>query len=186
MKNNGFSLIELLVTLSVAGILLGVGIPSYQTFVKNSRISAALTELQAFVGLARSEAVSASQQVTLCASSDQSTCTGSWDQGWIIFTDLDGDRTVDSSDKDKLVKVYVGKKGGNKISLSGDNAGYIQFLSRGFTTASSATFTICDESKDLSMARGLIVSATGSSRRTIDSNSDGIYEDHDDNKLACI
>src|SRR3569832_2509448 len=73
----GFTLIELLVTLAIAVILLTVAVPNYQMFVANSRMASQANEVVGALSLARSEAVKRGTQVSVCASSDGATRTGS-------------------------------------------------------------------------------------------------------------
>jgi prepilin-type N-terminal cleavage/methylation domain-containing protein len=62
----GFTLIELMITLIVAGILLGIGVPSFNSFVKNNRIVSQSNELLADLTFARSEALKRSRDVHIC------------------------------------------------------------------------------------------------------------------------
>lgn len=101
-NDRGFSLIELLVTLSVAALLMSAAIPAYRSYVANTHMSAATNQFSAHLNTIRSEAVTRGLPVAMCASNDQSSCSnsGDWSTGWIVFTDSDGDAGVlDGTDK---------------------------------------------------------------------------------------
>jgi len=83
-RHRGFTLIELLVTLSIAAIMLTIAVPSFQSFLLQSRLSGHVNDLVLELASARSEAVKRGADVTVCASSDSATCTGTWQQGWIV------------------------------------------------------------------------------------------------------
>ena len=85
--SRGFSLLELMMTLTVAAILFGVGIPSFVDMVRNNRVAANINELSTAFAIARSEAIRRGANVTVCRSSDDATCGASWADGWIIFVD---------------------------------------------------------------------------------------------------
>lgn len=100
--NRGFSLVETLVALSLGAIALAYGVPSYQTFIANTRMSSATNLLLAHISAARSTAITRGLHVAVCASADQATCSGttSWETGWIVFTDADGEPGIlDGADK---------------------------------------------------------------------------------------
>ena len=86
-RSHGFTMIELMVTLVVLGILVGVGIPSFNTIMVNSRTSGLANDLTSAINLARSEAVKRAEQVTVCPSDDATTCSGAWTDGWIAIVD---------------------------------------------------------------------------------------------------
>lgn len=94
--DRGFSLIELVVTLSVAALLMSAAVPAYRNYVANTHMSAATNLFLAHLNTMRSEAVTRGLPVAMCASSDQSSCSnsGDWSTGWIVFTDSDGDAGV--------------------------------------------------------------------------------------------
>ncbi|TNF61933.1 MAG: prepilin-type N-terminal cleavage/methylation domain-containing protein, partial [Burkholderiales bacterium] len=73
---SGFTLIELMVTITVLAVLLGVGVPSFQATIQGNRITTAANDLVAALQYARSEAVRRGVNVTVCSSNDQSTCSG--------------------------------------------------------------------------------------------------------------
>ena len=81
----GFSLLELMMVVAVAGILLAIAVPSFRSFMQNSRLSTQANTLVYSLNLARSSAVKLDTAVQVCASSDGANCNGAaWDQGWLV------------------------------------------------------------------------------------------------------
>ncbi len=73
--NAGFTLIDLIVALVVAGVLSTVAVPSMRNFIQDARITTDTNELVLSLGLARSEAIERYTTVSLCASDDGIDCT---------------------------------------------------------------------------------------------------------------
>ncbi len=85
----GFSLLELMITLSVAAILLVIAVPSFRDLMHRNQVSAASNELLASVAYARTEAITRGQLVSMCPSTDNgATCAGgtTFESGWIVYT----------------------------------------------------------------------------------------------------
>ena len=72
----GFTIIELMMTVTVLALLLGIAVPSFMETVRNNRIISQNNELISSLNLARSEALKRSGSVSVCASADQATCSG--------------------------------------------------------------------------------------------------------------
>jgi type IV fimbrial biogenesis protein FimT len=86
-RHTGFTLIELVITIALLGILLAWAIPNVTTFIKNARMSGIANELSGDIGIARQEAQRRGRSVTICASVDGLICdtgTPEWTNGWII------------------------------------------------------------------------------------------------------
>ena len=82
---SGFTLIELMVTLAVLGILAAVGVPAMQALINANRLAGATGELTSALQLARSEAVRRGARVNVCRSADGSTCSAGTDWSrWIV------------------------------------------------------------------------------------------------------
>jgi type IV fimbrial biogenesis protein FimT len=87
----GFTVLELMVTLAVAAILFSVAVPGFQQLTQRNRIVTYTNDFIATVNYARSEAIRRAQPVSICASSDGASCSGTWSEGWIVFANADGD-----------------------------------------------------------------------------------------------
>ncbi len=81
---------EMLITIAVLAILVTLAVPNFRQFIQNNRLSAQANELVAAMQYARSEALQRGVEVRVCASSDQASCTGNWNQGWIAVADPGG------------------------------------------------------------------------------------------------
>jgi type IV fimbrial biogenesis protein FimT len=82
----GFTLVELMVTLAVVAILLGLAIPSFNDAILGTKLSTYANSLVASANVARSEAIKRNAAVTMCVSTDGASCaSGNWDQGWIVL-----------------------------------------------------------------------------------------------------
>lgn len=95
-KTCGFTLVELMVTLSVAAILLTVGIPGMRDLIANNRLTAATNLFVSSMNIARSEAIKQGRDATVCVSTSLAGCTaGNWQQGWLVWVDTDQDGNLD-------------------------------------------------------------------------------------------
>lgn len=161
-KDKGFTLLELMVVLAIAGILMTWGVSSFQNMVRNNRLTTVYNDFVAALHFARSEAVTRNASVTVCKSSNGTSCTGNWEDGWITFTDADGDAVVDAG-TDEILKVQSAL--GNSLTLSGNNnvTTRVTFANRG-ATSNNGTLTLCDP-RGASDARGLVISNTGRIRK---------------------
>jgi type IV fimbrial biogenesis protein FimT len=88
-RQTGFSITELLVVTVIVAILLAIAVPSYKYMTNSSRMSSEINSLLGDLQYARAEAIKEGQTVSLCVSSNGTTCSGSfaWANGWIVFPD---------------------------------------------------------------------------------------------------
>lgn len=89
----GFTLLELMITVAIAAILLAIAIPSFQATIANAQLTTQTNNFIAAIASARNEAIKNNARVTLCTSTSATTanplCTiSNWDAGWIVFIDV--------------------------------------------------------------------------------------------------
>lgn len=165
----GFSLIELLAVLAIAAVLLGVGLPSWRAFTASQGTSSASNGLLADILLARSEAIKRRERVTLCKSADGESCTdaGSWDQGWIVFVDADGNGLRAASEPVLQRQPPLGAS--LHATGNGTMARYVAYAPNGTTRQvgggfQAGTLTVCPASADPVTARLIVINANGRPR----------------------
>ena len=124
----GFTLIELMMTMVVVGILVTLAAPSFNDFVLKSRVNSATTELQMSLLLARSEAAKRNSGVTITPVN-----TAAWTQGWSV-TYVDGGGTTRTL---KTVDAYSGA-----MTVTGPTAALAYGRDGRLTGASAVTFTV--------------------------------------------
>lgn len=130
--------------------------PNMNTFVVSNRLTTQANEFVADLNLARSEAIKQASHVGVCASSNGSSCTGSWQNGWIVF--LDADASLGWTASDSVLRTHESLSGNN--TLSGPQT-TIVFNKSGLLalTAAASNYTLCNSQSGKS--RVINVQTTG-------------------------
>ena len=185
MKASGLSLVELLVTLVIAGLLMRIGAPAFRDLTAGTRSSAALNQLIGAVQYARSMAITRRTTVTLCPGMDRA-CFGrdQWHRGALLFQDQNGDGQIQAGDS-VLSRLPGIAADGRVYWRSFRNRTYLQFLPRGYTAWQNGSFLYCSASRAAREARMVILNAQGRIRRAEDRNGDGIVEDASGKPVSC-
>lgn len=144
----GFTLIELMIVLVIGGVLLGMAVPSFNTVIRNNRLTTEANNLVTAFNIARSEAIGRRTNITVCPSSDQATCTGGgWHQGWVVR----------DTAADEVIQVFAPMKGNPTVTST---AASVTYTAAGFITGGAAvSIGICMEGGD--EGRQINITATG-------------------------
>jgi len=161
MKNgqlNGFTALELIITMAIVTILLTTGVPAFKNYSWNLRMKAAMDALQSDLNLARGQAISHNIQTIICPATDGSDCSrqSAWHEGWIVFGDLNGDRHKQQGEP--LLKL-TGNVDLLSISSSSSRRN-LRFYPNGSAPGSNASIVFCD-ARGAAEAGKIIVSNSG-------------------------
>jgi type IV fimbrial biogenesis protein FimT len=181
---SGFTLLELMLVVTIAGLMLGFGVPAMGNFFRNARITGAANDVMGALHFTRSEAIKRRVPVTLCTSADPLNANPVCDAsalltGWVAFVDDNGDNVADASDGNGL------RDAGEAVLLqrepipatitarSSANPFRVTYLMNGFAqNANAAQLVLCDErgniptGGELSSARGIRIAVTGRAQVT--------------------
>lgn len=188
MKNRsrGFTLMELMVVVTLAGIILALGAPSFSEFRRSNRMAGIANDFLVGVQVARSEAIKRQVGVSMCPSetpeADDATCDadGAF-VGWIVFADPNNDcqRQTGEEILQAGSRIDTSPNPATRNYAVSDGA-CIGFAATGFTRqtpgpglARAEHTLFCDERGDgpqpgtiLSSSRGIEITATGRARIT--------------------
>lgn len=103
LPSSGFTLIELMITIAVLAVLMGLALPNMRDFVVANRLTSNVNSFVGLVNFARSEAITRNQSVVICPKISNTNIKCSTSQSWNkfeiqAFVDIDGDNERDASD----------------------------------------------------------------------------------------
>lgn len=175
-NHSGFTMIELLITISVAGILLALSIPSFREMTLNNQRAARTNELVRDLVFARSQAVALQRSVVICrsASPEAPSCGNGngngWEAGWAVFVDsgatpngtYDSGETLLRRHETMLSSDQLAKADAQRFTIRGNQnvAVRVRFTASG-TTADIGTLIACDSRNDFTKARAVSISISG-------------------------
>ncbi len=189
-RQRGFNIIELMITVAVFGVLLGVGVPGIQSYIYNSRMTTQINSFSTTLAHARSEAIKLNARVVVCLSSDGVACDGydsgnTWNQGWLMFVDRDRNNEVDEGGSgvddcaqdattDCVLTIFPAFPGTNVLTPAASVEDIVVYVGDGSSRcntdsdiatletcpSSTSFFTLCDF-RGAEYAKGVAVSTTG-------------------------
>lgn len=180
MRNQvGLTLVELVITLAIAGILIVGAIPSFVLMLDNSRGFDQANAYFNALSFARGQAVNLGQRVTVCnldETDGTTTCTDEWQHGVSVFIDFNGNGKVDSA-TDQVLR-QTGGLASRDTSKSSIPQKRITFNAEGMAISGNGSFTLCP-SGNVEIARKITISTSGRVRVTHQKDTGG------DDNLSC-
>ena len=161
-KSKAFTILELMITVSIMAILVTLGIPAFKDYALKQRLNAAVNALHGDLLLARSQAIHRDMQVTACPGDPTAGCAGSteWSDGWIVFGDSNEDREYQDNED-----VLRHGQGVEYMAIHSSSARTtIRFYPNGSAPGSNTSISFCGLGGP-EKARKLVISNLGRVRR---------------------
>lgn len=169
-RERGFTLAELMVTLTIMGILFAIGVPSYRNVTKSNRLSAEINGLLGDLQFARSEAIRDGQQVSVCVPTKSPPATGTcsaagtaWTGGWVVWVDWNADGIMDANE---ILRVQAPITSGDTVVPNNAALASLNFNREGFALGLGAntTFVAKDATATARFTHCLQVTTVGTVR----------------------
>ncbi len=160
LKNRlGFTLVELMIAITMLGILLAAAMPSFNSMVGDNRINA---EANKFIANLNYSRVAASTRATVINLSRKSATSKDWTQGWEIYTDQDAAGNTSRTVSDTLLRDVGPLDAGVSVNANTSGNAWISFNTNGMLNENGNTVVIafCDERGEAS-GRDITISFTG-------------------------
>jgi type IV fimbrial biogenesis protein FimT len=165
----GFTIMELMITVAVLAILMGIAVPSFSEMIRQNRLATQTNDLLTATNFARSEAVKRGSRVTLCPANGND-CSGNsqWSGGWLVITD-DGPNvgTLDAAAGEIVLQRWPAASGQSMAVSNTEGLTLISYRGSGSAdlVAASTTFAITNSPcKDPNGRRTVDVSKSGRAR----------------------
>lgn len=149
----GVTLVELLVAITIGGILLGLALPSFRDRIAAERHVGHAQHLAWSLNRARSEAVKRGFHVNLCKSADRKTCSAGarWDGGFLMFVDYDRNGQIDPDEP--VLSIDGGAPGDVTVSGNKPVADYVSYTTLGQArmlngALQMGTFIVCSKGRN--------------------------------------
>lgn len=157
----GVGLLELLIALTLVGVVVGFGAPSFHQIALNARRAEQVNALLRALHLARSTAILRAEPVVVCKSRGGRQCANDaspWSDGWLVFANRDRDSPprVDAGETILAIQPHAEML---VVRANRNAVTYWPFALAGTTVS----FVFCDE-RGTREARAIIVSQTGRPR----------------------
>jgi len=173
-KAIGFSLIELLVTVAIAGIALAIAVPSLSSFTMQMRVDNEVTELQRLLLTARNTAINSGEDASLCPLKVDDTCENSrnWKGRIGVVSIADG-----------LIKEREAITSGDSLNFILSSVTYSPSGQLRTANNNLLIFSYCP-SGNADYCRGVGLSLSGRTYLSSDINGDGKDQDRNGNNIT--
>ena len=149
-KCEGFTFLELIITIAIIAILMGIAIPSFQTLISSTRIYSQSKKLFNTLVMTRSRAITSGYRTILCPTIDGEQCNNDnkWHHRLIIFEDRDGngkrdvenEPIVHTTEAAEQLNIYSG----SSYASTGARR-RVAYYPMGHAYGSTITITVCDK-----------------------------------------
>lgn len=142
MRTCGFTVLELMSTLAITSILLSLAIPSGQQLLRHQTKTAVTNQMTGLLHYARETAISSGHNTGICPTSDSINCGKTWGRSFIVYKDLDNNKSFDPDQGEALqIATFDNRWSVNWRAFNSTDQ--IRFQPSGHTFNQNGTMEIC-------------------------------------------
>lgn len=183
-KCKGFTLVELMVSISILAISLSIAIPNLSVFIVKLRVDNEISELFRLLLSARNAAINANQNVTVCPLNDASQCNTDWQGQISVFIDTNNNKILDIANNEFVIRSKANIKSGDLLVYGKKRDSIIYQPTGRLSGLSNGTFRYCPQEHS-SLSRGIIIAQSGRLYASSDLNNNGIDENRSSVEIKC-
>jgi len=184
-KSNGFTLLELMVSVSILMVLITLGLPSFKSFTIEMKVDREITTLHRMVMQTKNIAVNSNTNITLCPLNSSNTCTSDWHKVLSVFSDHNKNKKFEPTKGEVIIQVKEAIDPNDKLQY-GKSRTALVFGPTGHLViwGGNATFKYCPKGHE-DMNRGLIISRAGRAYQTVAHKDDGLDRNRSGKLITC-
>lgn len=167
IHQRAYSLLELLTTLGVMTLLMGLAAPSLTSQLQQSRQMDTINQMHAHLNYAREKATSSRSVISLCTGRNTCEDTRTWQEQMLIFQDSNRNGQLDQDET--LLKVTSINANHRWVWTNFRQQKHMAFKPNGATDSLNGTFTLCETNQAI---RSIVINITGRVKLETPTNSD--------------
>jgi type IV fimbrial biogenesis protein FimT len=160
-RYNGFTLIEVLVSLAILTSLTAIGIPSLLDFTVKLKVDNEISHLYRLLLTARNSAINSGQATTVCPLDKSNQCSSDWSKPLYVFNDINDNKQFEPNNNEKVISMKAAINEQDKLQYGKNRIG-VTYTSTGHLSGwgQNGTFKYCPKNH-ANKSRGIIVATSG-------------------------